>query len=97
VGEDLQLGGGRQRAGPDLAAGCDLQRDLRHAQRRVELGHPAGQRCDVDEVDVRRADDEAGAVRYGQTGEGEGLVKRPRPVIDSGQEVEVQFDVRVSQ
>lgn len=42
VGEDLQLGGGRQRAGPDLAAGCNPQRDLRHAQRRVELGHPVG-------------------------------------------------------
>lgn len=46
---------------------------------------------------MRRADDKARAVRYGQTREGEGLVKRPRPVIDTGQEVEVQFDVRVSQ
>jgi hypothetical protein len=39
----------------------------------------------------------AGAVRHGQARERDGLVERPRPVVDAGQEVEMQFGARVLQ
>jgi hypothetical protein len=48
-------------------------------------------------MDVRRAHDESGAVRHGQARERDGLVKRLRTVVDTGQEVEVQFDARALQ
>ena len=97
LGEGLELGvaepldvGMRQ-----LGARADLERHVRRGERGAHLGHALGQFADdalrEQVAHVRRDRHERRPVRHGEPGQRDRLVEVGRPVVDPGQEVEVEL------
>ena len=79
----------------ELGAGPDRQRDAGGVERVLHLAHARGElgeRAGAQQVaHVRRRGHDAGAVRHRQPRELDGLVEVAGPVVDAGQEVEVEL------
>jgi hypothetical protein len=96
LGQDAQLGVREVGPGRDLPAGAQAERNQVRVQRGLQLTDTVGDRGDVDEVDVRRTDDEARAVLNGQAGKLERGLEVGGAVVDGGQKVEVEFEADTS-